>query len=88
LEASKLFKGEKRTLMYFANPYSSWERGSNENQNRTIRRFVPKGSNISRISNKRIKEIEAWMNNYPRKILGYRSASDLVEKFIGKCKDE
>ena len=84
----KIFEGKKRTLMYFANPYSSWERGSNENQNKMIRRFIPKGSNISRISNKRIKEIETWINNYPRKILEYRSASDLVEKFIGEYKNK
>lgn len=69
---------EKRTLTYFAHPYSSWERGTNENQNRMIRRFIPKGTDISKIPTKEIKEIEKWMNNYPRKILGYRTANDLV----------
>ena len=69
---------EKRTLTYFAHPYSSWERGTNENQNRMIRRFIPKGTDIATISNKEIKRIEKWMNNYPRKILGYRTANDLV----------
>lgn len=69
---------ERRTLTYFAHPYSSWERGTSENQNRMIRRFIPKGTDISTISNKEIKRIEKWMNNYPRKILGYRTANDLV----------
>ena len=78
LEASRLLEGTKRTVIYFAHPYSSWERGTNENQNRMIRRFIPKGSDISKVTNKTIKKIETWINNYPRKILGYRSSNDLV----------
>jgi len=77
IEKSRLNQG-KRTLVYFAHPYSSWERGTNENQNRMIRRFIPKGTDIATIPDKEIKEIEKWMNNYPRKILGYRTANDLV----------
>jgi len=69
---------EKRTLVYFAHPYSSWERGTNENQNRMIRRFIPKGTDISKLSGKDIKRIEEWMNNYPRKILGYKTPNELV----------
>jgi len=70
--------GKKRTLVYFAHPYSSWERGTNENQNRMIRRFIPKGRDISKLSDKDIKRIEEWMNNYPRKILGYKTPNELV----------
>lgn len=78
IESSSLKKTEKRTKVYFAHPYSSWERGTNENQNRMIRRFIPKGTNIAKVSNKEIKRIESWMNNYPRKILGYKTANELV----------
>ena len=70
--------GKKRTLVYFAHPYSSWERGTNENQNRMIRRFIPKGTDISKLSDRDIKKIEYWMNNYPRKILGYKTPNELV----------
>ncbi|MCK5492918.1 MAG: IS30 family transposase, partial [Candidatus Omnitrophica bacterium] len=77
IEKSCLYQG-KRTLVYFAHPYSSWECGTNENQNRMIRRFIPKGTDISKISDKEIKRIENWMNNYPRKILGYKSANEMV----------
>ena len=70
--------GKKRTLVYFAHPYSSWERGTNENQNRMIRRFIPKGTDISKLSDRDIKRIEEWMNNYPRKILGYKTPNELV----------
>ena len=69
---------KKRTIVYFAHPYSSWERGTNENQNRMIRRFIPKGTDISKLSDKDIKRIEEWMNNYPRKILGYKTPNELV----------
>jgi IS30 family transposase len=59
---------------------SSWERGTNENSNKLIRRFIPKGSDIGKVSKKKIKEIEEWVNNYPRRILGYKSAKEVSEK--------
>ena len=78
IERSAIDKDKKRTEVYFAHPYSSWERGTNENQNRMIRRFIPKGKNIAKISKKEIEKIENWMNNYPRKILGYKTANEMV----------
>jgi transposase, IS30 family len=74
LERSVFNRKEKRTTMYYAHPYSSWERGSNENCNRLIRRFVDKGSDINDYTVLEIKECEDWINNYPRKIIGYKSA--------------
>jgi len=73
LEASVLKAGERRTTIYFAHSYSSWERGTNENHNRMIRRFVPKGYDIGGFSDQEIKAVEDWMNNYPRRILGYNT---------------
>ena len=75
IEASLFAKKKKRTKMYYAHPYSAWERGTNENINKMIRRFVPKGEDISRFSDIQIKEIENFINNYPRKILGGLSAN-------------
>jgi len=69
LEKSCKGKG-KRFKMYFAHPYSSWERGSNENANGVIRRFFPKGTDFSKVSIAKIQAVEDWMNNYPRRILG------------------
>ena len=71
--------GGFRTPIYYAHPYSSWERGSNENANRIIRRFIPKGCSISRFSHKQIQKIEDWINNYPRSILNYETAK---QRFI------
>jgi len=61
---------------YFTHPYSSWERGSNERQNGIIRRFIPKGKAIRGISLSEVKDIERWINQYPRKILSYRTAEE------------
>ncbi len=74
MEESCLRK-EKRTNIYYAHPYCSGERGSNENNNRLIRRWIPKGTIIDDISNQKIKEIEDWMNNYPRAMFGYMSSN-------------
>jgi IS30 family transposase len=74
IENSVRNKG-KRTKVYYAHPYSSWERGTNENTNKMIRRFVPKGVDISLFSNKQIMQIQHWINNYPRRILGGLSAN-------------
>lgn len=71
--------GGSRTRVYYAHPYSSWERGSNENANRMVRRFIPKGSDISKFTRKQIQGIEDWINNYPRKILDFDTAE---ERFI------
>jgi IS30 family transposase len=68
----------QRFKMYFAHPYSSWERGSNENANGIIRRFLPRGTDFSKISPARIQAIEDWMNDYPRRILGGMSANMVV----------
>lgn len=78
IERSIRNDGMKRVNLYYAHPYSSWERGTNENINKMIRRFIPKGADINKISNARIKFIENWINSYPRRILGYKSANDMV----------
>ncbi len=63
-----------RTTVYYAHPYSAYERGANEGANVLIRRFVPKGADIGLLSRADIKRIAHWMNNYPRRKLDYASA--------------
>ncbi|MCM1104095.1 MAG: IS30 family transposase [Clostridium sp.] len=71
-----------RTKIYYCHPYRSCERGSNENQNRMIRRRIPKGTDLDQIDKKTIKEVEDWINNYPRRLFGYASANEMFEKEI------
>jgi IS30 family transposase len=62
--------------VYFTHPYSSWERGTNENHNGMIRRFIPKGTKISDVPLRIIHRTQDWMNNLPRRILGYATPSE------------
>ncbi len=82
LELSVLNRNTRRVTIYFAHAYSAWERGSNENTNRIIRRFIPKGEDIADFSKIEIKRVERWINNYPRKLLGYRSAKQMVKEHL------
>lgn len=79
LELEKLQEsiyGGKRFDVYYCHSYAAWEKGSNENHNRMIRRWFPKGTDFTRISKKRIAAIQDWMNNYPRRILGWNTPND------------
>ena len=67
-----------RTTCYYAHPYSAYERGSNEVGNKLIRRFVPKGVNIDKLTVTEIKRIERWMNDYPRRMFDYKSANEMA----------
>lgn len=71
------FSGRKRTQMYYAHPHSSWERGSNENGNRIVRRLIPKGADIAGYSRAKINKIESWMNIYSQKILQFKTAEEM-----------
>lgn len=63
----------KRVQLYYCHPYSSYERGSNENQNRMIRRLIPKGSDIDGYTPEQIRCVENWLNTYPRRMFGYET---------------
>ena len=78
LDSESIRKAAKCGEIYYAHPYSSWERGSNENGNRILRRFVPKGTDIGKLTVKELQRIEDWVNNYPRKIHGYRTANEMA----------
>jgi len=80
MERGRRNKTKTRTQIYFCHPYCSSERGSNENQNRLIRRFIPKGSNIDEYTDEQILYIQNWMNNYPRKLFKGLSANKYIKK--------
>ena len=72
----------KRFDVYYCHPYCSCERGTNERINREIRRRIPKGTDLSKLSNREIQDVEDWVNNYPRGVLGYATSRELFEKQI------
>lgn len=67
----RLFTKETDISVYFAHPHSPWERGTNENTNGLIRQYFPKGTDFSKISEKRLKEVQDELNDRPRKALGF-----------------
>ena len=67
---------------FFANPYSPWERGANENLNGLIRQYIPKSSDFSNLSEQLIQEIENRINNRPRKRLGFEKPIFVMEKLL------
>ena len=67
---------EMGTAYFYAHSYCSYERGSNENNNRFIRRFIRKGTDIGKCSKAYIKKIEKYINAYPRKQFGGKSADE------------
>ncbi|HEU8017301.1 TPA: IS30 family transposase [Streptococcus pneumoniae] len=70
-EFNRLFDVFSEEHIYYAHPYASWERGTNENHNRLIHRWLPKGT--KKMTPKEVAFIEKWINNYPKKCLDYKS---------------
>lgn len=67
---------------YFADPYAAWQRGSNEQINGLIRRYLPKGTDFSKIDKDQIKKIEKLINNRPRKCLGFKTPLEAARSFV------
>ena len=88
IERSVLHMGKKRTELYYCHAYCSWERPSNENQNKLIRRKIPKGFDIDQVTDKQVVEINQWINLYPRGIFDGYNASDMWDKEIPNLKLE
>ena len=78
------YTGKKRTTVYYCHPYCSSERGSNENQNGFIRRFVPKGTAINGYSAEYIAHVQNFINNYPRKLFNGENSVKRFEKELQK----
>ena len=81
------FKHEAITLAigtkcYFARPYASWQRGTNEHVNGLIRWYLPKGTDFSKISDGQIARIEFLINNRPRKCLGFKKPIEVAAPFV------
>ncbi|QRM89333.1 IS30 family transposase [Lacinutrix sp. WUR7] len=81
IEMAKHEKITQNTGMkiYFAHPYSSWERGTNENTNGLIRRYLPKGTDFNQIDEKSLMSIQEKLNNRPRKIIGYKTPQEIMD---------
>ena len=80
----KLIAKKLKADVYFAHPYSSWERGINENTNGLIRQYFPKGTDFNTITEKDIQTVMTRLNTRPRKTRNYKSP---IELFMGQRVD-
>ena len=78
----KRFTKNTKMQVYFAHPYSPWERPTNENSNGLISDYFPKGTDFSTISKKRLKEVQNELNERPRKVLNMCTPKEVFAEFI------
>lgn len=74
-----------QAVVYFAHPYASWERGTNENTNGLIRQYFPKGSDFSSITNDQISFVKERLNARPRKCLDFQAPAMVFSQFSPGC---
>jgi IS30 family transposase len=80
----KLFTKNTKIAVYFAHPYSPWERPTNENSNGLLRDYFPKGTDLSLVTKKRLKEVQDQLNERPRKVLDWRNPKEVFDEFVMK----
>ena len=82
----KWLKKKTGLEIFFAHPYSSWERGTNENTNGLIRRFFPKGTDFSKIDIEQLKNAQNNLNDRPRKVLGFKTPNEMMQLELANIK--
>ena len=78
----KLFTKNTKIKVYFAHPYSPWERPTNENTNGLLRDYFPKGADLSFVTKKRLKQVQNQLNERPRNVLNWQTPKDVFENMI------
>ena len=86
MASHKLITEQTGVKVYFAHPYSSWERGTNENTNGLIRRYLPKGTDFNLVTDAELSQIQEKLNHRPRKVLAYRTPVEAIERELQKNK--
>jgi IS30 family transposase len=67
---------------YFCDPFSAWQRGTNENRNGMVRRYFPKGTDFARVTRAEIERVESAINNRPMKCLGFETPLEAAARFV------
>ncbi len=80
LSAHAQFKIDTGIAVYFADPHSPWQRGTNENTNGLLRQYFPKGTDLSRWSLEDLLAVQAAINSRPRKVLGWKTPAEALDQ--------
>ena len=78
----KLFTKETRMKVYFADPQSPWQRGTNENTNGLVRQYFPKGTDFKKVSVREIQKVQDLLNGRPRKVLDWKSPYEAMNELL------
>ncbi len=76
------FSVEAGLPVYFCDPRSPWQRGSNENTNGLLRQYFPKGKSLAGVSQERLDEVAGKLNHRPRQTLGFRTPAEKLAELI------
>ena len=82
LSAHVAFRVETGIPVFFADPQSPWQRGTNENTNGLLRQYFPKGTDLARWSNEDIQAVAAALNGRPRKTLGWKTPAEAFDEHL------
>jgi len=82
MKEHELFTKHTKIQVYFAHPYHSWERGTNENTNGLIRQYFPKGTDFSTITGHQLRRVQNLLNNRPRKVLDYYTPNEVFREYL------
>jgi IS30 family transposase len=80
LSAHAQFKVDTGIAVYFADPHSPWQRGTNENTNGLLRQYFPKGTDLSRWGLEDLLAVQAAINSRPRKVLGWKTPAEVLDE--------
>jgi IS30 family transposase len=78
----KQFTENTKVKVYFAHPHAPWERGTSENTNMLIRDFFPRSKDLSKITNKKLQEVQELLNDRPRKVLNWYTPNEVFTKTV------
>ena len=82
LSAHAEFTQQTGIPVYFADPHSPWQRGTNENTNGVLRQYFPKGTDLSRWNRDELEAVAAAINSRPRKILGWKTPAEALDDHL------